>query len=101
MAILIFLLKLMLKILVVPLWLLLRFVWFITRLLSQLSGWILSPVMLFVLGFDIYYLVQMNWTNVFLLTLIAFGLFVIGFGAIGLMEVIGGVCDWLAGVLAW
>lgn len=101
MAILIFLLKLILKILVVPLWLLLRFIWFVTRLLSQLSGWILSPVMLFVLGFDIYYLVQMNWTNVFLLTLIAFGLFVIGFGAIWLMEVIGGVCDWLAGVLSW
>ena len=45
-----FLLKLMLKILLLPVAFLLRFLCFIWNLLMQLSLWVLSPVMLFVLG---------------------------------------------------
>ena len=45
-----FLLKLMLKILLLPVAFFLRFLCFIWNLLMQLSLWVLSPVMLFVLG---------------------------------------------------
>ena len=49
-----FLLKLVLKILLLPVAFLLRFLCFIWNLLMQLSLWVLSPVMLFVLGCGIY-----------------------------------------------
>lgn len=49
-----FLLKLVLKILLLPVAFLLRFLCFIGNLLMQLSLWVLSPVMLFVLGCGIY-----------------------------------------------
>ena len=65
-----FLLKLVLKILLLPVVFLLRFLCFIWNLLMQLSLWVLSPVMLFVLGCGIYSVVRASWTDVFLLTLI-------------------------------
>ena len=65
-----FLLKLVLKILLLPVAFLLRFLCFIWNLLMQLSLWVLSPVMLFVLGCGIYSVVRASWTDVFLLTLI-------------------------------
>ena len=70
-----FLLKLVLKILLLPVAFLLRFLCFIWNLLMQLSMWVLSPVMLFVLGCGIYSVVRASWTDVFLLTLIEMGLF--------------------------
>ena len=45
-----FLLKLVLKILLLPVAFLLRFLCFIWKLLMQLSLWVLALVMLFVLG---------------------------------------------------
>ena len=65
-----FLLKLMLKILLLPVAFLLRFLCFIWNLLMQLSLWVLSPIMLFVFGCGIYSVVRASWTDVFLLTLI-------------------------------
>ena len=76
-----FLLKLMLKILLLPVAFLLRFLCFIWNLLMQLSLWVLSPVMLFVLGGGIYSVVRASWTDVFLLTLIEMGLFAAAVGA--------------------
>ena len=70
-----FLLKLVLKILLLPVAFLLRFLCFIGNLLMQLSLWVLSPVMLFVLGCGIYSVVRASWTDAFLLTLIEMGLF--------------------------
>ena len=88
-----FLLKLMLKILLLPVAFLLRFLCFIWNLLMQLSLWVLSPIMLFVLGCGIYSVVRASWTDVFLLTLIEMGLFAAAVGAGGimeLMEMVGG-----------
>ena len=68
-----FLLKLMLKILLLPVAFFLRFLCFIWNLLMQLSLWVLSPVMLFVLGCGIYSVVRASWTDVFLLTMIEMG----------------------------
>ena len=68
-----FLLKLVLKILLLPVAFLLRFLCFIWNLLMQLSLWVLSPVMLFVLGCGIYSVVRdvykrqtLQWANEFL-----------------------------------
>mgnify|MGYP004467802997 FL=1 len=88
-----FLLKLVLKILLLPVAFLLRFLCFIWNLLMQLSLWVLSPVMLFVLGCGIYSVVRASWTDVFLLTLIEMGLFAAAVGAGGIMELMERLCE--------
>ena len=88
-----FLLKLVLRILLLPVAFLLRFLCFIWNLLMQLSLWVLSPVMLFVLGCGIYSVVRVSWTDVFLLTLIEMGLFAAAVGAGGIMELMERLCE--------
>ena len=85
-----FLLKLVLKILLLPVAFLLRFLCFIWNLLMQLSLWVLSPVMLFVLGCGIYSVVRASWTDVFLLTAV---------GAGGIMELMERLCERVEDVL--
>ena len=94
-----FLLKLVLKILLLPVAFLLRFLCFIWNLLMQLSLWVLSPVMLFVLGCGIYSVVRASWTDVFLLTLIEMGLFSAAVGAGGIMELMERLCERVEDVL--
>ena len=94
-----FLLKLMLKILLLPVAFLLRFLCFIWNLLMQLSLWVLSPVILFVLGCGIYSVVRASWTDVFLLTLIEMGLFAAAVGAGGIMELMERLCERVEDVL--
>ena len=62
--------------------------------------WVLSPVMLFVLGCGIYSVVRANWTDVFLLTLIEMGLFAAAVGAGGIMELMERLCERVEDVLA-
>ena len=88
-----FLLKLVLRILLLPVAFLLRFLCFIWNLLMQLSLWVLSPVMLFVLGCGIYSVVRASWADVFLLTLIEMGLFSAAVGAGGIMELMELLCE--------
>ncbi len=99
MTILIFIAKLPIKLLFCPIVFLLRFVCFIAYLLVHLSAWILSPVMLLVLGSGIYYAFQASWTNVFLLTLIEMGLFAISFGAFGILDLLNALCEKASDVL--
>ena len=94
-----FLLELVLKILLLPVAFLLRFLCFIWNLLMQLSLWVLSPVMLFVLGCGIYSVVRASWTDVFLLTLIEMGLFAAAVGAGGIMELMERLCERVEDVL--
>lgn len=93
MTILKFMLKPLVKILFCPVVFLLRFIWFIAYLLVNLSGWVLSPVMLFVLGCGIYSVVKASWTDVFLLTLIEMGLFAFCLCAAGAIELLTALCD--------
>ena len=72
---------------------------FIWNLLMQLSLWVLSPVMLFVLGCGIYSVVRASWTDVFLLTLIEMGLFAAAVGAGGIMELMERLCECVEDVL--
>ena len=85
--------KMILKILLFPLVFVLRFVWFIASLLVQLSMWVISPVILFVLGCGIYCVVKARWSDVFLLTLIEMGLFALSFGAGMIVELVENLCD--------
>ena len=77
-----FLLKLVLKILLLPVAFLLRFLCFIWNLLMQLS-----------------LVVRASWTDVFLLTLIEMGLFAAAVGAGGIMELMERLCERVEDVL--
>ena len=85
--------KMILKILLFPIVFILRFVWFIASLLVQISMWVISPVILFVLGCGIYCVVKARWSDVFLLTLIEMGLFALTFGAGMIVELVENLCD--------
>ena len=85
--------KMILKILLFPVVFILRFVWFIASLLVQLSMWVISPVILFVLGCGIYCVVKARWSDVFLLTLIEIGLFALTFGAGMIVDLAESLCD--------
>ena len=77
-----YLLKLMLKILLLPVAFLLRFLCFIWNLLMQLS-----------------LVVRASWTDVFLLTLIEMGLFAAAVGAGGIMELMERLCECVEDIL--
>lgn len=87
------LMKIFLKILLFPLVFILRFVWFIASILLQLSMWVISPVIFFVLGCGIYCVVKARWSDVFLLTLIEMGLFALTFGAGMIVDLAESLCD--------
>ena len=94
-----FLLKLNLKIQLIQNPYIKLFISFIWNLLMQLSLWVLSPVMLFVLGCGIYSVVRASWTDVFLLTMIEMGLFAAAVGAGGIMELMERLCECVEDVL--
>ena len=85
--------RIILKVLLFPVVFILRFVWFIASLLVQLSMWVISPVILFVLGCGIYCVVKARWSDVFLLTLIEMGLFALTFGAGMIVDLAESLCD--------
>ena len=85
--------RIILKVLLFPVVFILRFVWFIASILVQLSMWVVSPVILFVLGCGIYCVVKARWSDVFLLTLIEMGLFALSFGAGMIVELVENLCD--------
>ena len=87
------LMKMILKILLFPVVFILRFVWFIASLLMQISMWMLSPIILFVLGCGIYCVAKARWSDVFLLTLIEMGLFALNFGAGMIVDLADVLCD--------
>lgn len=62
---------------------------------------LLLPVafLLFVLGCGIYSVVRASWTDVFLLTLIEMGLFAAAVGAGGIMELMERLCERVEDVL--
>ncbi len=85
--------RIILKVLLFPVVFILRFVWFIASILVQLSMWVMSPVILFVLGCGIYCVVKARWSDVFLLTLIEMGLFAAAFGAGMIVDLAESLCE--------
>ncbi len=94
-----FLLKLVVKIVMFPIVLIAMFIHWIVSILINLSVYILSPVMLFVLACGIYSVVKANWLNVGLLTGIEFGLFILMFGAQWVEDAMESICDGLIGFM--
>ncbi len=85
--------KMIFKILLFPVVFILQFVWFIASILLQLSMWVISPVIFFVLGCGIYCVVKARWSDVLLLTLIEMGLFALTFGAGMIVDLAESLCD--------
>ncbi len=94
-----FLLKTVLKIVLFPVLLLMMFIQWIANILINVSAYIISPVMLFVLGCGIYSVVKASWLNVALLTGIELGLFALLFGAGWVMAMMESLCDGLMGFM--
>ena len=69
------------KILSVPLIILTALVALAANAAINLSGIVLVPLLLVVGGYDIYFLIMMRWTDVFITTLIGAILFLAFFGA--------------------
>jgi hypothetical protein len=69
------------KILSVPLIILTALVALAANAAINLSGIVLVPLLLVVGGYDIYFLIMMRWTDVFITTLIGGILFLVFFGA--------------------
>ncbi|MDO4647218.1 MAG: hypothetical protein Q4B26_01110 [Eubacteriales bacterium] len=94
-----FLLKTVVKMVVFPLLFLMIFIQWIANILINVSAYIISPVMLFVLGCGIYSVVKASWLNVALLTGIELGLFVLVFGANWIVMIMEDLCDGLMGFM--
>lgn len=77
------------KIAALPLIILTAIAGFIVNLATNLTGYVIGPVMLFILGFDIYFLITMQWIHVGILTILGLGCFALLLaqaGAIVLLE---------------
>ncbi len=88
--------RVLLKVAAWPLLLVLRIVAVLLHILTHVSAYVLSPLILFVLGCLIYSLAQTNWLNVGLLSLIEVMILAAMFGAAWIGFVIEDACDWLA-----
>ena len=69
------LIKLPFKLLSLPLMAVFSIMAFLVKILSNLSGYVLSPLILFVLGCGVYSVVCQQWNHVFLLGIIGLVLF--------------------------
>lgn len=89
------LIKIILKILAVPVIVLCKLITFLIDMAAKLSCLILGPITLFVLGCAIYTIVKHNWSQTFLLALIEAACYAALFGAGVVSAEIGCFGDWL------
>ena len=52
---------------------------FLFNLATNLSSYVVGPALLLILGFDIYFLIMMQWTHVAILTILGAGCFALLF----------------------
>lgn len=62
-----YILKMLLKLAALPVILILRIAMLLTKIVGYVGSYIMSPVMLFILGCSIYCLVKTRWTDVAIL----------------------------------
>ena len=67
------------KIAALPLIILTGAAGFLFNLATNLSTYVTGPVLLFILGFDIYFLITTQWTHVAILTILGAGCFALLF----------------------
>lgn len=87
------------KLMVLPLLLLLKIVYLLAYLVTHIGTYILSPVILFVLGCGIWCAVQGRWTDVGLLAGVEVAIVAVIFAAVWLLDVVqsasGGLVSFL------
>ena len=72
-----FVLRLIGKIAALPLIVLTAIAGFLFNLATDLSGYVIGPALLLILGFDIYFLITTQWIHVAILTMLGAGCFVV------------------------
>lgn len=75
-----FVLRLIGKIAALPLIVLTAIAGLLFNLATDLSGYVIGPALLLILGFDIYFLITTQWIHVAILTMLGAGCFVVLFG---------------------
>lgn len=91
--------KLILKLAVLPLILLLRIAMLLAKAAGYAGSYILSPIMLFILGYGIYCLVKTRWRDVALLFGMEACIWILSFCGVWLYATAGDICDGLAAFL--
>ena len=89
------LIKLPFKLLSLPLMAAFSFMTLLVRILSNLSGYVFSPLILFVLGCGVYSVVNQQWNHVFLLGIIEVCCIAALFGAV----LVEAFLDWCYSIL--
>lgn len=88
-----------LKLLVLPLLLVCMIAMALVRLLTNLSSYIIGPLMLFLLGFCVYFIVQQTWNQVAILAVLEVLCVAALFGAVCIETLLANVCGTLTGFL--
>lgn len=89
------LIKIILKILAVPVMILCKLIRFLIDMAAKVSCLVLGPITFFVLGCAIYTIIKHNWSQTIILTLIEATCFAALFGAGVVSTGIGSFGDWL------
>lgn len=83
------------KIMALPLVVVIAVVGLLFNLATNLSGYVIGPVMLLILGFDVWFLIHAAWQHVLILTLLEGGCFAILFCQAVILEVLDSIRDGL------
>ena len=68
---------------------------FLFNLATNLSGYVIGPAMLLLLGFDIWFLIHTAWQHVLILTLLEVFCLAVLFGQAVVLELLDGIRDGL------
>ena len=83
------------KIAALPLAVVAAILGFLFNLATNLSGYLIGPAMLLILGFDIWFLIHTAWQHVLILTLLEAGCLAVLFGQAVVLEFLDGIRDGL------
>ena len=72
-----FVIRLIGKIAALPLIVLTAIAGFLFNLATDLSGYVIGPALLLILGFDIYFIITTQWIHVAILTMLGAGCFAV------------------------
>ena len=90
-----FVIRLIGKIAALPLIVLTAIAGFLFNLATDLSGYVIGPALLLILGFDIYFLITTQWIHVAILTMLGAGCFAVLFGQAVVIVALEGARDGL------
>ena len=80
---------------ILPLIVLTAIAGFLFNLATDLSGYVIGPALLLILGFDIYFLITTQWIHVAILTMLGAGCLVVLFGQAVVIVALEGARDGL------